>query len=105
MRALVVDDEQNIRRTLSVALESMGYEATNAATGADALGELKARRFDVMLLDLKLGQENGVDVLKEAIRIAPALAVVMMTAFGTIETAVEAMRYGSLRLSSKTMHS
>ena len=95
MRALVVDDEPNIRRTLSVALESMGYEATNAATGADALGELKARHFDVMLLDLRLGQENGVDVLKEAIRIAPALAVVMMTAFGTIETAVEAMRYGA----------
>ena len=48
-----------------------------------------------MLLDLRLGQESGVDVLKEAIRIAPALAVVMMTAFGTIETAVEAMRYGA----------
>ena len=95
MRALVVDDEQNIRRTLSVALESMGYEATNAATGTDALSALKARRFDVMLLDLKLGQENGLDVLKEAIRIAPALAVVIMTAFGTIETAVEAMRLGA----------
>jgi NtrC-family two-component system response regulator AlgB len=95
MRALVVDDEPNIRRTLSVALESMGYEATNAGTGADALGELKARRFDVMLLDLRLGQESGVDVLKQAVRIAPALAVVIMTAFGTIETAVEAMRYGA----------
>lgn len=95
MRALLVDDEPNIRRTLNVALESMGYEATSAATGADALGELKARRFDVMLLDLRLGQENGVDVLKEAMRIAPALAVVMMTAFGTIETAVEAMRCGA----------
>ena len=95
MRALVVDDEPNIRRTLSVALESMGYEATNAATGAEALDELKARRFDVMLLDLRLGQESGVDVLKEAMRIAPALAVVMMTAFGTIETAVEAMRCGA----------
>ena len=72
MRALVVDDESNIRCTLSVALESMAYEATNTATGADALDELKARHFDVMLLDLRLGQENGVDVLKEAIRIAPA---------------------------------
>ncbi len=96
MRALVVDDEPNIRRTLSVALESMGYEVTNAATGSDALGELKAHRFDVMLLDLRLGQESGVDVLKETMRIAPALAVVMMTAFATIETAVEAMRCGAL---------
>jgi NtrC-family two-component system response regulator AlgB len=95
MRALVVDDEPNIRRTLSMALESMGFEATNAATGARALDELKTRRFDVMLLDLRFGQESGVDVLKEALRIAPALAVVMMTAFGTIETAVEAMRCGA----------
>jgi NtrC-family two-component system response regulator AlgB len=95
MRVLVVDDEPNIRRTLSVALESMGYEATNAATGSAALGELKARRFDVMLLDLKLSQENGLEVLDEAIRISPALAVVIMTAFASIDTAVEAMRRGA----------
>jgi NtrC-family two-component system response regulator AlgB len=95
MRALVVDDEQNIRRTLSVALDSMGYETINAATGPDALGQLKARRFDVMLLDLKLSQESGLDVLEEAIRISPALAVVIMTAFASIETAVEAMRRGA----------
>src|SRR6202795_1642731 len=95
MRALVVDDEQNIRRTLSVALESMGYEVASAANGAVALKELKARRFDVMLLDLKLSQESGLDVLEEAIRISPALAVVIMTAFASIETAVEAMRRGA----------
>src|SRR4249919_713281 len=95
MRALVVDDEQNIRRTLTVALESMGYEATNAATGAEAIGELKARRFDVMLLDLKLSQESGLEVLEEAIRISPTLAVVIMTAFASIDTAVEAMRRGA----------
>jgi NtrC-family two-component system response regulator AlgB len=95
MRALVVDDEQNIRRTLTLALESMGYEATNVATGPDALGELKARRFDVMLLDLKLSQESGLEVLDEAIRVSPTLAVVIMTAFASIDTAVEAMRRGA----------
>jgi len=95
MRALIVDDEQNIRRTLSLALESMGYETTNAGNGPDALRELKARRFDVMLLDLKLSQESGLDVLEEAIRISPALAVVIMTAFASIDTAVEAMRRGA----------
>jgi NtrC-family two-component system response regulator AlgB len=101
MRVLVVDDEQNIRRILSVALESMGYEVASAANGAVALSELKARRFDVMLLDLKLSQESGLDVLEEAIRISPALAVVMMTAFASIETAVEAMRRGALDYLSK----
>jgi NtrC-family two-component system response regulator AlgB len=96
MRALVVDDEQNIRRTMSTALESMGYEVASAASGAVAFNELKARRFDVMLLDLKLSQEeSGLDVLEEALRISPALAVVIMTAFASIETAVEAMRRGA----------
>jgi NtrC-family two-component system response regulator AlgB len=95
MRALVVDDEQNIRRTLTVALESMGYEVASSANGSGALNEIKARRFDVMLLDLKLSQESGLDVLEEAIRISPALAVVIMTAFASIETAVEAMRRGA----------
>jgi NtrC-family two-component system response regulator AlgB len=95
MRVLVVDDEQNIRRALTVALESMGYEVASSMNGAKALDELKARRFDVMLLDLKLSQESGLNVLDEALRISPALAVVMMTAFASIETAVEAMRRGA----------
>lgn len=95
MRVLIVDDEQNIRRTLTLALESMGHEATSVATGPDALKALKARRVDVMLLDLKLSQESGLDLLEEAMRLSPALAVVMMTAFASIETAVEAMRRGA----------
>jgi NtrC-family two-component system response regulator AlgB len=95
MRALVVDDEQNIRRTLTVALESMGYEVTSSANGSGALDEIKARRTDVMLLDLKLSQESGLDVLEEVLRISPTLPVVIMTAFASIETAVEAMRRGA----------
>jgi len=95
MRVLVVDDEQNIRRTLTLALESMGHEAASVATGPDAVKELRTRRIDVMLLDLKLSQESGLDILEEALRTSPALAVVMMTAFASIETAVEAMRRGA----------
>jgi NtrC-family two-component system response regulator AlgB len=95
MRVLVVDDEQNIRRTLTLALESMEHEVASAANGTLALKELKASRFDVMLLDLKLSQESGLDVLEEALRISPKLAVVMVTAFASIETAVEAMRRGA----------
>ena len=95
MRVLVVDDEQNIRRTLTLALESMEHEVASAANGTLALKELKASRFDVLLLDLKLSQESGLDVLEEALRISPKLAVVMVTAFASIETAVEAMRRGA----------
>lgn len=95
MRVLVVDDEQNIRRALTLALESMEHDVASAANGTRALKELKASRFDVMLLDLKLSQESGLDVLEEALRISPKLAVVMVTAFASIETAVEAMRRGA----------
>src|SRR5476651_1431392 len=95
MRVLVVDDEQNIRRALTIALESMEHEVTSTGNGTLALKELKTSRFDVMLLDLKLSQESGLDVLEEALRISQKLAVVMVTAFASIETAVEAMRRGA----------
>ncbi len=95
MRVLVVDDEQNIRRTLTLALESMEHQVASAFDGASAVKQLKAGSFDVMLLDLKLSQESGLDVLEEALRISPQLAVVIVTAFASIETAVEAMRRGA----------
>jgi two-component system, NtrC family, response regulator AlgB len=95
MRALVVDDEKNIRRALTMALESMEHAVTCASNSAAALAELRAASFDVVLLDLKLSQENGLDVLEEILRISPQTAVVMVTAYASIETAVEAMRRGA----------
>ncbi len=59
------------------------------------MAELRAAPFDVVLLDLKLSQENGLDVLEEILRISPQTAVVMVTAYASIETAVEAMRRGA----------
>jgi NtrC-family two-component system response regulator AlgB len=75
MKVLVVDDEQNIRRTLTLALESMEHEVASVADGTSALRELRKGSFDVMLLDLKLSQESGLDVLEEALGISPKLAV------------------------------
>ena len=95
MRILVVDDEKNIRRSFSTALESMDHATTCASTSAAALSELRAQSFDVVLLDLKLAHENGLDVLEEIVRIAPQASVVMVTAYASIETAVEAMRRGA----------
>ncbi len=95
MRTLVVDDEKNIRRTLAMALESMDHEAVCAGSGAEAFKELKNGAFDVVFLDLKLHQENGLDLLEEILRLAPQAAVVIVTAFASIETAVEAMRRGA----------
>jgi NtrC-family two-component system response regulator AlgB len=95
MRTLVVDDEKNIRRTMAMALESMDHDAVCAASGAEAFKELKNAAFDVVFLDLKLHQESGLDLLEEILRLAPQAAVVIVTAFASIETAVEAMRRGA----------
>ncbi|MDR3404599.1 MAG: sigma-54 dependent transcriptional regulator [Chthoniobacter sp.] len=95
MRILIVDDEKNIRRALTLALESMEHEVATATNSALALAELKVHPYDVVLLDLRLSQESGLDVLEEILRVAPQIAVVMVTAYASVETAVEAMRRGA----------
>ena len=95
MRILVIDDEKNIRRTMAMAIESMEHEVVCVASGAEAFKELRSAAFQVVFLDLKLHQENGLEVLTEILRLAPQVAVVIITAFASIETAVEAMRLGA----------
>jgi two-component system, NtrC family, response regulator AlgB len=95
MRILVIDDEKNIRRTMALALESMEHDVVCAPSGAEGFKELQRASFDVVFLDLKLHQENGLDVLEGILRLAPEAAVVIVTAFASIETAVEAMRLGA----------
>lgn len=95
MRILVVDDEKNIRRTMAMAIESMDHEVVCVASGAEAFNELKSSAFQVVFLDLKLHQESGLEVLPEIMRLAPQAAVIVVTAFASIETAVEAMRLGA----------
>jgi NtrC-family two-component system response regulator AlgB len=96
MRILVVDDERNIRNTFRLAIEAFGHEVEVASTTAAAIQLLKsAGGFDVALLDLKLSQESGLDLLSDLLGISPRLTVVMVTAYASIETAVEAMRRGA----------
>ena len=95
MRILVVDDERNIQRTLTLALDSMGHDSMAAQNSAAALEELAEESYDVVFLDLKLGQENGLDVLQDILRISPRVAVIVFTAYASIDTAVEAMRRGA----------
>jgi two-component system, NtrC family, response regulator AlgB len=95
MRVLVVDDEKNIRQTMATALESMNHEAVTASTGEEALRRMEASAFQVVLLDLKLQQESGLDLLGEILRRDPNVSVVMVTAYASLESAVEAMRRGA----------
>jgi two-component system, NtrC family, response regulator AlgB len=95
MNILLIDDDPNVRKSLRLALETMGHRATAVHDGPQAEEALGNRLFDVALLDLQLGTEKGLDLLPVLVRLAPGLAVVMITAFATIETAVEAMRRGA----------
>jgi NtrC-family two-component system response regulator AlgB len=95
MRILIVDDELNIRKTLRVALEAMRHAVQEAGGSADALKAIERQRFDVALVDLRLGGDSGLDVLEEILRRSPRTSVVIITAHGTIDTAVEAMRRGA----------
>jgi len=96
MRVLIIDDEPNIRRTTAVMLEALDHQVVTASNGADALKELDTGRFDVAFLDLKLGEENGLDLLPKLLNGAERMDVVAITAFASFETAVEAMRRGAV---------
>jgi len=95
MNILVIDDDASLRRTLRLSLELLGHQAAEARDSAQAFDLLHHRPFEVAFLDLRLMQEQGLDLLPRLLRMAPGLQVVVVTAHATIETAVEAMRRGA----------
>jgi NtrC-family two-component system response regulator AlgB len=95
MRILIIDDEESIRSTLSVMLQGLGHDVVEAGSAAAALKEVDKAQFDLAFLDLRLGDENGLDVLPDLLRGNANLDVVVFTAHASIETAVEAMRRGA----------
>jgi two-component system response regulator PilR (NtrC family) len=92
---LVVDDERSMRELLSIVLRRDGYDVLIAEDGASGLELLKRERVDILITDIRMPQMNGVDLLREAKRIAPDIVSIVMTAFATTETAVEALRLGA----------
>jgi two-component system, NtrC family, response regulator HydG len=94
-RILVVDDQRNMRATTAMLLHTEGYTMFQAATGEEALSILSGGGVDLLLTDLKMEPMDGLTLLKRALEVAPRLQVIMMTAFGSIESAVEAMRLGA----------
>jgi heterodisulfide reductase subunit A len=94
-RILVVDDELIVRESLKEWLAEEGFAVDTAASGPEALDQLFQQTYQLMLLDLKMPEMDGVEVLQKAIEEIPDLDVVMMTAYATVETAVEAMKIGA----------
>src|SRR5690606_11930542 len=86
-RILVVDDEENLRRVIEVQLEQEGYQVETAADGKQALTLLAQSTFALVLTDLRMPGISGMDLLKEIRKAHPQVMVIILTAFGTIETA------------------
>src|SRR4249920_594227 len=92
---LVIDDEEIIREALEALLSAEGYRVTTAATGQQGIDAVGVRPVDAVLLDLMLPDRNGIDVLDDIRRIDDELPVIMITAYGTIESAVAATKQGA----------
>jgi DNA-binding response OmpR family regulator len=95
-RILVVDDEKNIRIVLKEALEAHQYQVEQAGTGEDALRLFERHSFDLVLLDLKLPDTDGVELLTRIHEISPQTIIIMLTAFATLDSAVQALRKGAI---------
>ena len=95
-RILVVDDEQHVRRVLEVMLTRKGYRVDTAGGGEEALSAHHAEVFDLTILDLRMPDMDGLDVLAEIRRRDPDASVVMITAYASVETALTAMKNGAV---------
>ncbi|GAP14913.1 response regulators consisting of a CheY-like receiver domain and a winged-helix DNA-binding domain [Longilinea arvoryzae] len=93
IRVLVVDDEQIARLTLQRIVQVGKYDVVTVGSGEEAIAALNAEHFDVMLLDLNMPGMSGLDVLADPIAASPDLKVIVLTAYGSMETAIQALRF------------
>jgi len=94
-KVLVIEDESTLREGIVTAFRDRGWLVSEAGTGAEAISQLEGEVFDVMVTDYKMPEGNGMDVLRRCKMLNEGTVVLMMTAYGTIETAVEAMKAGA----------
>jgi len=104
-RVLIVDDHDAMREGLELLMRRRGHSTLSAAGGREGLTLLEEQGADLVVTDLKMAKVNGMDVLREAKKIAPATDVLVITAHGTVETAVEAMKLGACDFISKPFSS
>jgi two-component system, NtrC family, response regulator AtoC len=102
---LIVDDESSMRLFLSSVLEGEGYQVTPAANGKEAVELIRRRRFDLIVSDVRMPELGGMELLKLVKEQSPETPVVILTAFGSIESAVEAMKLGAADYLTKPLQS
>ncbi|MDE3181105.1 MAG: sigma-54-dependent Fis family transcriptional regulator [Acidobacteriota bacterium] len=103
-RILVVDDDQSLRRVFEVQLEQEGYTAASAASARQALSMLQLQSFDLVITDLKMAELSGIELLKQIRSLYPETIIIILTAFGSVETAVAAMKAGAYDYLTKPVH-
>ena len=96
LNVLIVDDEPNIRKTLTVFMESRGHQVKAVSCSRDALAEGELQVFDLAFVDVRLGSENGLDLVQSLLAANPWTKVVVITAYASIDTAIEAMKRGAI---------
>jgi DNA-binding response OmpR family regulator len=100
-KILIVDDDKELRANLSEVMTGAGYQTQEAASGGEAVEKATAEDFDMVLLDLIMPKMSGSDVLVELRRVSPRSRVIMITAFATIDNAVDAIKRGASDYVSK----
>ena len=98
-RILIVDDEKSMREFLDIMLTSEGYDVTLASGGKEACELLDSETFDLIVTDIRMKDIDGIGVLKKAKAVDPQALVILISAYATAETAVEAMKEGAYDLS------
>jgi len=92
---LHVDDEESIRMVMSLDLKEQGYAVDSANSGKEAMEKLEESHYDLIITDLNMEGMNGIQVMQEAKKMKPEIMVMMLTAYGSLDTAVEALRLGA----------
>ncbi len=100
-RILVVDDEEALRTVLSSELVNAGYDVTTASDGDEAISVVQNKKFDLVLLDIKMPRVDGFEVLKFIKKNLPAIKVIMLTGFADLKNAIESKKHGAEDFVSK----
>ena len=95
VRILVVDDERNIRKNLGMLLEAAGYEIDSAGNGEEALTKIKEQHYDIAFVDLQMPKMGGLELTRFLRGLSSTTVIVILTAYGSVTNAVEAMKLGA----------
>ncbi len=104
-KILVVDDDSNLLEILKMRLEFSNYQVVTVLDEEDALKAIKEQAFDLSIIDLQLAERNGISVMEDVHQIIPNMPVIILTAYGSIESAVEAIQKGAYSYMTKPFDS